>query len=257
MTEILYSSLLSQSRAIRHGFFTRRGGVSRGIYASLNCSFGSRDYAAHVAENRERVRTSLDNQVSGLCTLYQCHSNAVVRVTEPFRTGWFPKADAMITATPGIALGVLGADCAPVLIADCEAKIVGAAHAGGKGARLGVIESVVEGMIRLGAEHGKILACIGPAIQQRSYEVGSEFRRHFLDDTTDNEKFFDASREPDRWRFNLPAYVECCLEAAGIKHVENLGYDTVTEEQTFFSYRRATLAGEPDYGRQISVIALD
>ena len=255
--EILYSSLLRQGRGIRHGFFTRRGGVSQGIYASLNCSFGSRDAAAHVAENRERVRTNLNGQPSGLCTLYQCHSDVVVRVTNPFPDGQFPKADAMVTVTPGIALGVMGADCAAVLLADSEAKVVGAAHAGWKGARSGVIESIVNEMMRLGAEHENILACIGPAIQQRSYEVGSEFRQQFLEDTADNEKFFEASRDLDRFRFDLPAYVESRLEAAGIKHVDNLGCDTVTEEQTFFSYRRATLAGEPDYGRQISVIALD
>lgn len=255
--EILHSSLLRQGRAVRHGFFTRRGGVSQGIYASLNCSFGSRDDAAHVAENRERVRTNLDAQPMGLCTLYQCHSATVVRVIDPFPNGQFPKADAMVTTTPGIALGVMGADCAPVLLADSEAKVVGAAHAGWKGARSGVIESIVHEMTRLGAEHANILACIGPAIQQRSYEVGSEFRRQFLEETADNEKFFEASRELDRFRFDLPAYVESRLGAAGIKHVENVGCDTVTEEDTFFSYRRATLADEPDYGRQISVIALD
>lgn len=255
--EILHSSLLRRSRAIRHGFFTRRGGVSQSMYASLNCSFGSRDDAAHVAENRERVRKHLDGRPMGLCTLYQCHSTAVVRVTDPFRSGESPKADAMVSDTPGIALGVMGADCAPVLLADSDAKVVGAAHAGWKGARSGVIESVVDEMIRLGAEHGNILACIGPAIQQRSYEVGSEFRQQFLEDGTDNETFFEASLEPDRFRFDLPGYVESRLASAGIHHVENLRCDTVTEEETFFSYRRATLAGEADYGRQISVIALD
>ena len=255
--EILHGSRLRQSRGIRHGFFTRRGGVSQGIYASLNCSFGSRDDSARVTENRERVSNSMDGQPVGLCTLYQCHSTVVVRVTAPFRSGEFPKGDAMVTATPRIALGVMGADCAPVLLADSEAKVVAAAHAGWKGARSGVIESVVDDMIRLGAEHRNILACIGPAIQQRSYEVGSEFKQQFLKDANNNEPFFEASLEPDRFRFDLPAYVESRLEATGINHVDNLGCDTFTEEETFFSYRRATLAGEPDYGRQISVIALD
>ncbi len=241
---------------IRHGFFTREGGMSKGIYASLNCGYGSNDDKTAVRENRARVAEKLSVEPEKLLTVYQVHSADVIEVTEPWTPETAPQADAMVTATPGIALGVLAADCAPVLFADKNAHVVGAAHAGWKGAFTGVLEATIEAMVRLGAERNAICAAIGPCISKDAYEVGPEFRERFLDASSDNEKWFVPSGKPDHFFFDLPGYAEARLEAADIGTVSVLGQCTYQDSKRFFSYRRATHRQEPDYGRQISAVML-
>jgi YfiH family protein len=229
----------SNLSGVTHGFFGRSGGVSEGIFASLNCGPGSGDARAAVTENRLRVSQVLGGR---LLTLYQIHSAEAVVVTEPWEQG--PQADAMATGVPGLALGILTADCAPVLFADAEARVIGAAHAGWKGALGGVTESAIAAMERLGARRAHIAAAIGPCISQANYETGPEFRERF------DAKFF-AGRN-----FDLEAYVAERLAAAGIASVERLDACTYAREDDFFSYRRATHRGEKDYGRQVSAIVL-
>jgi YfiH family protein len=241
---------------LRHGFFTREGGVSKGIYASLNCGYGSDDDKEAVRENRARVAQKLSVEPEKLLTVHQIHSPTVVEVTKLWTPGTAPQADAMVTAEPGIALGVLAADCAPVLFADKTARVVGAAHAGWKGALTGVMEATIEAMERLGADRGRIAAAIGPCISQEAYEVGAEFRARFLDDAAANEAWFVASEKPDHFMFDLPGYAESRLAAADIGAVAVLGDCTYRDQKRFFSYRRTTHRGETDYGRQISAIAL-
>ncbi len=241
---------------IRHGFFTREGGVSKGIYESLNCGLGSDDDPASVAENRHRVAASLGKDDTPLLTLYQIHSNHAVTVTEPFATDARPEADAMVTNRPGVILSILTADCAPVLFADAEAGVVGAAHAGWKGALTGVIEATVSAMEALGATRARIAAAIGPAIAQDSYEVSDAFRTQFLNADPANAAFFGPGARDGHWQFDLEGFVTSRLAAAGIETIDALGRDTYNDPALFFSYRRATHAREPDYGRQISAIML-
>ncbi len=241
---------------IRHGFFARRGGVSGGIYASLNCGFGSNDYAADVAENRRRVAHALDMADTSLVTVHQIHSPDVVTVTAPWQPAQAPRADAMVSDRPGIALGVLTADCAPVLFADPAAGVVGAAHAGWRGALDGVIAATVAAMAALGARRHRICAAIGPCIAQPSYEVGGGFPAPFLAADATNDRFFIAAARPDHWQFDLPGFVLSQLAQAGIADPTNLGEDTYPAPELYFSYRRATHNAEPDYGRNLSVIAL-
>ncbi|MEP0706682.1 peptidoglycan editing factor PgeF [Parvibaculum sp.] len=241
---------------IRHGFFTREGGVSRGIYASLNCGYGSDDNPGNVTENRARVAGKLSVERDKLLTVHQIHSPNVIDVTRPWTPETAPQADAMVTSTPGIALGVLAADCAPVLFADKKTHIVGAAHAGWKGALGGVLEATIDAMIRLGAERTDIAAAIGPCISKDFYEVGAEFRDRFVDADTANEKWFVPSENAGHFMFDLPGYAEARLEAADIGTVSSLGHCTYQDQKRFFSYRRTTHRGEPDYGRQISAIML-
>lgn len=238
-------------RGVAHGFFTREGGVSTGIHAGLNGGLGSDDDPAAVAENRRRIAAQLG--VPHLVTLHQVHSATVVPVTGPW-TGDRPRADAMVTDRPGVALGVLTADCAPVLFADGEAGVVGAAHAGWKGALAGVLEATVEAMLSLGAERDRITAAVGPTISQRAYEVGPEFVERFLDEDPENARHF-AGREGDRALFDLPGFCLARLRAAGIA-AEWTGHCTYSDPHRFFSYRRATHAGEPDYGRLVAAVAL-
>lgn len=247
---------LATLAAVRHGFFTRKGGVSKGRYASLNCGLGSGDEPAHVAENRARAMAMLGLAGGALCTAFQTHGTTVRVVDGPWPADQRPKADAMITRTPGIALGVLTADCAPVLLAEARAGIIGVAHAGWKGALSGVIEAAVEAMGRLGAERGRIVAAVGPCIAQESYEVGPEFPEPFLADDPANARFFAAPPREDRHRFDLMGYVVKRLHAAGIATIDGSGHDTVRQQALFFSYRRARLEGERDYGRGLSAIAL-
>ncbi len=242
--------------SVRHAFFTREGGVSEGIYASLNCGFGSCDDAARVAENRRRAMGRLGLGSDALSTLYQVHSATVVEIARPFAPGTAPRADAQVTATPGVALGILTADCAPVLFADEAAGVVGAAHAGWRGALSGVVEATVAAMERLGAARARIAAAIGPAIGRQSYEVGPEFRDAFFAADVANARFFDAGRA-DRFRFDLPAYVESRLMAAGLGSVARIDADTCAAPDRFFSYRRVTLEGSGDYGRALAAIALE
>ncbi len=239
--------------SIAHGFFGRNGGVSEGLYAGLNCGPGSHDNKAHVVENRARVAHALQVMPERLCTLYQIHSPSAVIVHAPWVDAP-PQADAMVTNVPGLALGILTADCAPILFADPEAGVVGAAHAGWKGAVGGVIESTVLAMEKLGAKRHRIAATIGPCIAQVSYEVGPEFIARFS--LHDQAQFFIPSARAGHGYFDLAAYVAMRLGEAGLTAIADLRMDTCGDPDQFFSYRRTTLSREPDYGRQISVIAL-
>ena len=239
---------------IGHGFFGRPGGVSCGVYAGLNCGPGSGDLREHVLENRRRAMEALG--VSGLATLYQVHSADAVIVTAPWEIGTAPHADAMATAVPGIALGILTADCAPVLLADSKAGIIGAAHAGWKGAIGGVTDSVIAAMEELGATRSNITAAIGPCIAQQSYEVDSGFRERFLAADPANDALFIASNRAGHFRFALEDYVAQRLSRAGIAAVDRLSADTYAAEDKFFSFRRTTHKGEADYGRNLSAIVL-
>jgi len=236
---------------IAHGFFGRRGGVSSGIYGSLNCGPGSGDDLAAVGENRRRVADALGGT---LVTLHQIHSASAVTVREPCERG--PQADAMATNVPGLALGILTADCAPVLLSDTEAGVIAAAHAGWKGAFTGVLESAIAEMESLGARRARIAAAIGPCISQRNYEVGPEFHARFAAVEPAAARFFAESERPGHWRFDLEAYVAGRLTAAGIATVERLSACTYAAPEDFFSYRRATHEGSAEYGRQIAAICL-
>nr|WP_243846842.1 peptidoglycan editing factor PgeF [Sphingomonas japonica] len=237
---------------VPHGFLGRRGGVSTGVHAGLNVGVGSSDDADAVAENRRRA-TDAVLPGAALATCYQIHSSDVVTVTEPLAER--PRGDALVTDRPGLALGILTADCAPVLLADAQAAVIGAAHAGWKGALGGVTDATIAAMEALGADRGRIAAAIGPCIARASYEVGDGFRQRFGADDPDNDRFF-ADACAGHARFDLEAYVAHRLAAAGIARIEMLGLDTYADRDRFFSYRRATHRGEPDYGRQISIIAL-
>ncbi|MEL6126213.1 MAG: peptidoglycan editing factor PgeF [Pseudomonadota bacterium] len=237
-------------RGIRHGFFTRAGGVSDGVYAGLNCGPGSGDRPENVLENRARVAGWFGTSPDHLKSLAQVHSADVVTVTETTETR--PRGDAMVTATPGIVLGILTADCAPVLFADAEARVVGAAHAGWKGALGGVLDATVDAMVTLGAARDRIRATVGPTIAQGSYEVGEEFMDRFLDEDADHHRFF-AGGAPGKAQFDLPGYVLHRCRDAGIS-ADWIGRDTYPDAERFYSFRRATHRGEVDYGRLISAI---
>jgi hypothetical protein len=252
---MLSANTLSDLADLGHCFLTRQGGVSEGLFASLNCGLGSGDNQALVMENRRRALIAAGIAGAALVTLYQIHSATVVEVTEPWSPGEGPRADAVVTRRPGIALGILTADCAPVLFADARAGIIGAAHAGWRGALSGVLEATIAAMMTLGAQRTRIVAAIGPCIHQASYQVGPEFPAPFLAQDGSNARFFD--RGPgDRQRFDLAGYAAARLEGLGLRHVALSPADTCAEAERFFSYRRATLAGESDYGRNLSVIAL-
>ena len=248
LTPILADGL----RGLSHGFFTREGGVSRGIYATLNGGHGSADDPEAVAENRARVAAHLG--IEHLVSLHQVHSDRVERVAGPW-DGPRPKADAMVTDRPGIGLAVLSADCAPVLLADRDAGVIGAAHAGWKGALGGVLEAVVDAMTVLGARRERIVAAVGPAISQRAYEVGPEFVEQFIDEDRHHGRFF-AGGEGDRAMFDLPGFCLHRLREAGVGDAAWTGHCTFSDEARFFSYRRACHRGEDDYGRLVAAIAL-
>lgn len=239
---------------LRHAFFTRRGGVSEGIYASLNGGLGSSDDPERVAENRRRMAAELDLPAGALVSVHQVHSPDAVLVEGPW-PGERPRADGMATAKRGIALAITTADCGPILFADPHMGIVGAAHAGWRGALTGVLESTIEAMERLGARRDKIVAVLGPTISQAAYEVSADFVTRFTDADRTNERFFVPSERAEHAMFDLPGYIAMRLEAAGIGEFANVGLCTYSNEEQFFSYRRATHRGEPDYGRLISAIA--
>jgi len=245
-----------QALGISAAFFTREGGVSEGLYAALNCGYGSGDDPEAVRENRRRAMERFDLTTDALVTLYQVHSPTVVEVEQPWRPGGAPKADGMVTAKRGLALGILTADCAPVLFADAEAGVIGAAHAGWRGAFTGVLEETVAAMTRLGASPAKIRAAIGPCIAQSSYEVGPEFHERFVGADSDNAAFFRPSSRRSHHLFDLGGYVTRRLESLGLAEILTTGEDTAADAARYFSYRRATLAGEKDYGRLLSAIAL-
>lgn len=254
--EYVSSPLLAGIPALRHGFFTRRGGVSEGIYASLNAGYGSGDDVALVAENRARIAEALGCEKDALCTAYQIHSDKVAVLSEPWHWREAQEADALVTKTSGIALGVLTADCVPVLFCDPEARVIGAAHAGWKGAMGGVLEATLVEMQKLGARRSAILTAIGPAIAKESYQTGPEFFERFVQETASNALFFSAPDEAGKRYFDLPDYVRHRLLESGVAEINLLANDTCCEEDAFFSFRRATLRGEKAYGRQISALML-
>jgi hypothetical protein len=251
---------LSSVTGIRHGFFTRAGGVSNGLYASLNCGLGSNDDPELVLENRRRIGRHLgvddDKFGGGVVTLYQEHGTTAFAVSTPPSRDALPRADAVISVTPGLVIGVLTADCAPVLLADGEAGVVAAAHAGWRGAINGIVDSAVHEMELLGARRERISAAIGPCIGQAAYEVGSEFEATFLSRDPASNEFFKQNAESARPHFDLPGFVVSRLAEAGVSRIEDLSLCTSENESLFFSYRRKTRRGEPDYGRQISAIVV-
>jgi YfiH family protein len=238
---------------VAHGFFTREGGVSKGLYAGLNCGIGSSDNAAHVLENRRRVQAYLG--ADALMSLSQIHSADVITVTKPWKMADRPSGDALVTNLRDVALGVLTADCVPVLFADTQAGVIGAAHAGWKGALAGVTDATIEAMEALDAKRSRIIAAIGPCIAQASYEVSAAFLQPFLDESDDNKKFFRVEADGKHF-FDVRGYVAQRLRGAGIEVVDILPHDTYVLEDKFYSYRRSCHRGEPDYGRQLSGIML-
>jgi polyphenol oxidase len=235
-------------------FFTREGGVSEGIYASLNCGPGSKDNPEHVAENRRRAAQAFGASTEQLYTLHQIHSADVIVIDKDSDASQRPQADAMVTDRVGVVLGILTADCTPVLFHDPVARIIGAAHAGWKGAHGGIIQRTIEAMQDLGAKPERMRAMIGPTIQQRSYEVGPEFHARFT--AEEQHRCFIASVKAGHFMFDLPGYVTRKLIAAGVTNIENQRLDTCSDPAHYFSYRRTTLHAEPDYGRQLSAIML-
>ncbi len=254
--EPIICQTLRRGSRVRHGFFSRHGGVSSGMFDSLNCGNGSRDEAANVAENRARAARALGAAPGNLVTAYQSHGNAVAVVETPWQRGEEPRVDGIVTNQPGIALGILAADCGPVLFVDEAAGVIGAGHAGWKGALTGILEAVLGAMVELGAEKHRIAAALGPCIGAQSYEVGPEFRERFTAESDGNEAYFRPSDRQGHHLFALPAYIEARLTGLGLASVEVLEADTRPDGSDFFSYRRACLNDEPDYGRNISAIVL-
>lgn len=240
---------------IPHGFLGRRGGVSTGVVAGLNTGFGAGDGGEVVAENRARAVAAV-KPGARLVSVHQIHSADCVTVAEPWSDTERPQADALVTDRPGLLLGIVTADCAPILFADRQAGVVGAAHAGWKGAIGGVTDRTIDAMEALGAISTRIVAAVGPCIAQPSYEVDDCFRARFCADESANGAFFGRGK-PGHWQFDLPAYLAHRLASAGVGHVQVLGLDTYSAPERFFSFRRATHRGEPNYGRQLSLIGLD
>ena len=253
---MLESSLLSAVPGLRHAFFSREGGVSEGIYSALNGGIGSHDDPAHVAENRRRMAETLHVPPAHFLTVFQIHSPDVAVASQPWDTAARPKADAIVTRTEGLAIGVTAADCGPILFVDPKARVIGAAHAGWKGALTGVIESTVMAMEKLGAERANIVAAIGPLIRQPSYEVGGEFVERFLETDADNALYFHPSAREGHAMFDLAAFIRRRLEHAGVLMVDDTGIDTYSDER-FFSYRRSVHRKEADYGRHVHAIVLE
>jgi len=251
----LESPLLAAIPGLRHAFFTREGGVSDGVYSHLNGGLGSRDDPTHIAENRRRMAEQMGLAPTHLINVHQVHSPDAVVVAGPW-DGQRPKADALVTRTDGLAIAVTTADCGPVLLVEPNARVIGAAHAGWKGALTGVLEATVAAMEKLGAERGGIVAAIGPMIRQPSYEVGGEFVTRFLDADADNAVFFLPSSREGHAMFDLAGFIRDRLKAAGVLMIDDLGLDTYSDER-FFSYRRSVHRGEPDYGRHVHAIALE
>jgi purine-nucleoside/S-methyl-5'-thioadenosine phosphorylase / adenosine deaminase len=252
----LGSPLLSAIPGLRHGFFTREGGVSGGIYASLNGGLGSNDNPAHVAENRRRMAEEIGVTPERFLSVHQTHSPDVVVATGPWLGPTRPLADAIVTCAEGLAIGATAADCGPILLADPRARIIGAAHAGWKGALTGIVESTVEAMEKLGAERSGIVAAIGPLIRQHSYEVGDEFVERFIEADADNAVFFLPAERERHAMFDLAGFIRMRLENAGVLMIDDIGVDTYSDER-FYSYRRSVHLREPDYGRHVHAIALE
>jgi YfiH family protein len=256
MTGRVEAPALAGLTGIRHAFFTRDGGVSPGIYASLNAGVGSNDDPDNVAANRARMATALGVAPAEFLTCYQIHSPDVVVADAPWSAKERPRADAIVTIRPGLAIGVSTADCGPVLFADPQARIVGAAHAGWRGALAGVTDATIAAMERLGAVRGRIVAVIGPMIRQPNYEVGPDLMDRFIAADPANRRFFVASAREGHFMFDLAGYVAARLAAAGVGAIEDLGACTYADPSQFYSYRRMTHRGEADYGRHINAIVL-
>ena len=254
---MITATVLDQAAGIRHGFFTRGGGVSEGPYESLNCGLGSADDPERVHVNRARAMASLGQSEASLATAYQVHSARVAVVERPWPADRRPEVDGLVTRTPGVALGILTADCAPVLLADALAGVVGAAHAGWRGAWSGVIEATVAAMVDLGASRARVVAAVGPCIHWDSYEVGPEFPGRLTANEPDAERFFRPSVREGHALFDLPGFVASRIEAASIADFQGSPFDTRADEDRFFSYRRVTLNGGGDYGRMLSAIVLE
>lgn len=253
---MLASSLLSAIPGLRHAFFTREGGVSSGIYAGLNGGLGSHDDPAHVAENRRRMAEQMGVAPAHFLNLHQIHSPDTVVATGPWNGAAKPKADAIVTRHEGLAIGVTAADCGPILLVDPKARVIGAAHAGWKGALTGIMESTIDAMEKLGAERGGMVAAIGPLIRQPSYEVGHEFVERFLDADADNALFFLPAVRNGHSMFDLAGFIRMRLENAGVSMIDDIGIDTYSDERCF-SYRRSVHRKEPDYGRHVHAIVLE
>jgi len=256
VTPKLQAESLTALRRVNHGFFAREGGVSDGIYASLNAGIGSDDHPDRVAENRARMARAVGVCPDRLLTPYQVHSPDVVVVDAAWAPDQRPRADALVTKEPGLAIAVTTADCGPILLADETAGVVAAAHAGWRGAAAGVIEATIAAMERCGADRERIIAALGPMIRQQSYEVGPEFVVDFTRQDPANARFFATAARDDHALFDLAAYVAARLAAAGIRHIEDTGHCTYSDPARFFSYRRSTHRRESDYGRHLSAIAL-
>lgn len=255
MASFITHPSLAALPGVRHGFFTREGGVSSGIYDSLNCGIGSHDRRDSVIENRARAVSTLGVAANRLATPYQVHGTNAVTISDAWETGKGPKADAVVTDRSGIALGVGSADCGPTLFADGRAGVIAAAHSGWRGALAGILESTVAAMERLGASRQNIVAVLGPMISQPNYEVGPELRARFVAADPANAGFFVPSLRPEHFLLDLPAFILARLAGAGIE-AGRIAQCSYAVEQRFFSYRRATHRGEADYGRMLSAIAL-
>jgi polyphenol oxidase len=252
----LGSPLLSAIPGLRHAFFTREGGVSDGIYQSLNGGLGSNDDPAKVAENRRRMADQMGVTPEHFLGIWQIHSPDAVVASGPWHGASRPRADAIVTRTEGLAIGVTAADCGPILLVDPNARVIGAVHAGWKGALTGIVESTVEAMEKLGAERGGILAAVGPLIRQHSYEVGSEFVERFIEADAENAPFFIPSVREDHAMFDLAGFIRMRLENAGVLMIDDIGVDTYSDERCY-SYRRSVHRKEPDYGRHVHAIVLE
>ena len=253
---MLASSLLSAVPGLRHAFFTRDGGVSDGIYAGLNGGLGSNDDPAHVAENRRRMAEQMGVAPTHLIGVHQIHSPDALVATGPWPSADRPKADAIVTKNEGLAIGVTTADCGPILFVDPKARVIGAAHAGWKGALTGVLESTIDAMEKLGADRNGMVAAIGPLIRQPSYEVGNEFVERFINADAENALFFLPGERNGHAMFDLAGFIRMRLENAGILMIDDLGVDTYSDER-FFRYRRSVHRKEQDYGRHVHAIALE
>lgn len=249
------TSRLISEHGFKHGFFTRKGGHSSGIFSSLNAGLGSGDNRANVEKNRKDICSALDVEIENLATLHQIHSNHVFMATKGISSDR-PQADGIVTNTRGVAIGIVTADCGPVLFADHKNAVIGAAHAGWRGALDGVLENTIIAMEKLGAERSSISACLGPTISQRNYEVGPEFCARFIEKDEVLSVFFKPSNKPNHFLYDLHAFIVSCLEQSGVT-AEDLGICTYEEDESYFSYRRTTHKSEGDYGRQLSVIKLD
>jgi purine-nucleoside/S-methyl-5'-thioadenosine phosphorylase / adenosine deaminase len=253
---MLSSPLLSAIPGLRHAFFTRDGGVSDGFYAGLNGGLGSNDDPANVRENRRRMAERMGVAPESFLSVHQVHSPDTVVATGPWQGASRPTADAIVTRSKGLALGVTAADCGPVLLVDPNARVIGAAHAGWKGALTGVLESTIAAMEQLGATRGSIVAAIGPLIRQESYEVGGEFVERFIEADAEHGRFFIPARRDGHSMFDLAGFIRMRLENAGVLMIDDLGVDTYADER-FYSYRRSVHRKEPDYGRHVHAIALE